>query len=168
MTTKQTIEKNSVVSFHYRLSENEQALENSYDGKPMLALVGHNNLIPGLDAALIGKQQGDKFDITVPPEDAYGPHVEREPMRVPIKHLLFNKKQKSKKIKKGQVVYMNTEQGEKSAVVVKVGKFNVDVDTNHPFAGKTLDFAIEILEVREASENEIQHGHAHGVGGHEH
>jgi FKBP-type peptidyl-prolyl cis-trans isomerase SlyD len=159
-----TIEKNTVVSFHYRLSEGGNELENSYDGQPLLVLIGQGGLIPGLEKALIGKSQGDKFEVAVAPEDAYGQRAERELMRVPIKHLLG----KPKKIKKGQVVYMNTKEGERTAVAVKVGKFNVDVDTNHPFAGKTLDFAIEILETREASENEIQHGHAHGAGGHQH
>jgi FKBP-type peptidyl-prolyl cis-trans isomerase SlyD len=158
------IENNSVVSFHYRLSESGNALENSYDGNPMLALVGHKNLIPGLEQALLGKETGDKFIASIEPQDAYGERVEKEPMRVPIKHLLG----KHKKIKKGQVIFVNTKEGERSAVVVKVGKFNVDLDTNHPFAGKTLDFEIEILEVREASEDEISHGHAHGLGGHQH
>lgn len=159
-----TIKNNTVVSFHYRLSEGGQELENSFDGSPMLALIGHRNLIPGLETALIGKAQGDKFDVSIPPEDAYGERTEREPMRVPIKHLLG----KPKKVKVGQVVYINTQEGERSAVAVKVGKFNVDVDTNHPFAGKTLDFSIEIVETREASEHEVHHGHAHGAGGHEH
>ena len=159
-----TIKNNSVVSFHYRLSEGGNELENSYDSKPLLVLIGHRNLIPGLEAALLGKAQGDKFDVSIAPEDAYGERVEREPMRVPIKHLLG----KPKKINVGQVVYINTREGERTAVVVKVGKFNVDVDTNHPFAGKTLDFSIEIVDIREASEHEVQHGHAHGAGGHEH
>lgn len=159
-----TIEKNSVVSFHYRLSENGTELESSFDNSPALSLIGHGNLIPGLEQALIGKAQGDSFEVSVPPAQAYGELVQREPMRVPVKHLLG----KPKKLKKGQIVYFNTREGERSATVVKVGKFNVDVDTNHPFAGKTLDFHIEIVDVREASKDEIAHGHAHGVGGHQH
>lgn len=159
-----TIDKNTVVSFHYRLSEGGNELENSYGGNPMLALIGHNNLIPGLEAALIGKSLGEKFEVSVAPEDAYGPRIDKEPMRVPIKHLLG----KPKKVKKGQVVHINTNEGERTAVVTKVGKFNVDVDTNHPFAGKTLAFAIEIIEMRDGTEDEIKHRHAHGIGGHQH
>ena len=82
------IGKNSVVTFHYRLSENGNELENSHDGNPVLSLVGHGGLIPGLEKALQGKQKGDTFEVSVPPEDAYGPYVEREPLRVPIKKFL--------------------------------------------------------------------------------
>ena len=159
-----TIKNNTVVSFHYRLSEAGKELENSYDDSPMLTLVGHNNVIPGLEAALIGKAEGDKFAVSLPPEQAYGPRIDRELMRVPIKHLL----DKPKKVKLGQIVYIDTQEGQCSAIVMKVGKFNVDLDTNHPFAGKTLDFDIEIVATREATQQEIQHGHAHGVGGHQH
>ncbi len=159
-----TIANNTVVSFHYRLSEGGNEMENSYDANPVLALIGHGNLIPGLESALIGKAQGEKFDVSVAPEDGYGQRVEKDPLRVPIKHLI----NAPKKIKKGQAVFINTQEGQRSAIVVKVGKFNVDVDTNHPFAGKTLDFAIEVVEVRDATQEEIQHRHAHGVGGHQH
>ena len=72
------------------------------------------------------------------------------------------------KIKAGDVVTINTDDGGKQAVVVKAGKFNVDVDTNHPLAGKTLTFDIQIESIREATEEELAHGHAHGVGGHHH
>ncbi len=158
------IAKNTVVSFHYRLSESGKELENSYDAQPVLSLIGHDNLIPGLENAIMGKEAGEKFSVSVAPEDAYGEYVEKEPLRVPIKHLLGN----PKKIKPGMIVHVNMQEGQRAAVVVKAGKFNVDVDTNHPFAGKTLDFELEIVEVRAASDEEIAHGHAHGVGGHHH
>ena len=158
------VAKDTVVSFHYRLSESGKELENSYDAQPVLSLIGHSNLIPGLENALIGKSTGEKFSVSVPPEDGYGEYVEQEPLRVPIKHLLGN----PKKIKAGQIVHVNMRDGQRAAVVLKAGKFNVDVDTNHPFAGKTLNFDIEIVEVRSASEDEIAHGHAHGVGWHHH
>lgn len=65
-------------------------------------------------------------------------------------------------------VVVNTQQGGWEAIVVKAGKFNVDIDSNHPLAGKNLDFELEVVDVRDASEEEIAHGHAHGVGGHHH
>lgn len=158
------ISQDTVVSFHYRLSESGKELENSYDAQPALSLIGHENLIPGLENAIIGKTVGDKLSVSVAPQDAYGEYVEREPLRVPIKHLLGS----PKKIKVGQIVHVNMREGQRAAVVLKAGKFNVDVDTNHPFAGKTLDFDIEIVDVRAASDDEIAHGHAHGAGGHHH
>ncbi|KZY84063.1 hypothetical protein A3740_00575 [Oleiphilus sp. HI0068] len=78
-----------------------------------------------------------------------------------------DKKQNSK-LKPGMVVSINTEEGPRQVVVLKAGKFNVDVDTNHPLAGQVLSFDIEIQSVREATEDELAHGHAHGVGGHHH
>jgi FKBP-type peptidyl-prolyl cis-trans isomerase SlyD len=159
-----TISKSSVVSFHYRLSENGQEIESSFDGEPLLSLIGHGSMIPGLENALIGKNVGDRFSVDVAPEDAYGERVEKEPVRVPVKHLLG----KYKKIVPGQLVVINTQNGARQATVVKAGKFNIDVDTNHPLAGKTLSFEIEILEARPATQDEISHGHAHGAGGHHH
>jgi len=108
--------------------------------------------------------KGDKLTVTLPPEKAYGPRQENAEQRIPIKHLL----DKSKRYKVGQVVTVNTDQGHRQVQIVKVGKFNVDVDTNHPLAGITLEFTVDIQEVRDATAEEQQHGHAHGAGGHQH
>lgn len=80
-----------------------------------------------------------------------------------MKHLLTKGR-----LKPGQSVKVNTEQGPRDATVVKVGLKNVDLDTNHPLAGKHLQFDIEVTEVRAAAQEELDHGHAHGVGGHQH
>ena len=87
--------------------------------------------------------------------------------RIPIKHLHNHEKLKNK-IKVGMTVQVNTQNGPWDAVVLKVGKFNVDIDSNHPLAGKTLTFALEVVDVRDATPEELSHGHAHGVGGHHH
>ena len=110
-----------------------------------------------------GRQQGDEFEITVEPVDAYGEREEDAKQRIPLKHIY-----QKKKLKPGMVVSVNTQDGPREVVVEKVGKFNVDVDTNHPLSGKTLHFAIKIEEVREATTDEIAHGHVHGPGGHHH
>ena len=158
------IEKDKVVGFHYRLYEGEEILEDSYqDGRPVLYLQGRNGILDALEAELTGKQVGDKVDITLLPEQAYGARNPHAIERIPVKYLLDKKKPK-----KNQIVRVNTQNGPKEVVVLKVGRFNVDVDTNHPLAGKTLRFDIEITEVREASEEELSHGHAHGAGGHQH
>ena len=158
------ISKDHVVQFHYTLSEeNGSELENSHTGDPVAYLHGHGGVIRGLAEALEGKVEGENFSITLAPEDAYGTRNEDASQRIPIKHLLGTKKPR-----KGQVVAVQTEQGQRQVTVEKVGRFNVDVDTNHPFSGKTLTFNIEILSVREATAEELRHGHAHGVGGHHH
>lgn len=162
------ISADKVVSFHYRLSEiNGELLESSYDGEPSLYLHGHGNLLAALEEALIGKQTGEKVSVNLEPEQAYGMRKEGAIQRIPIKHLLDFAKLKNK-LKPGMKVGVNTERGPWEAVVLKVGKFNVDIDSNHPLAGKSLTFEIEIVEVRDATADELAHGHAHGAGGHHH
>jgi FKBP-type peptidyl-prolyl cis-trans isomerase SlyD len=119
-----------------------------------------------LEKALEGKRVGDKIEITLKPEEAYG---ERDPeglRRLPIKHLRFLRG--GKKPKPGMIAGVETNQGKHSVIILKVGKFNVDVDFNHPLAGRTLYYEVEVVSVRDASEEEIAHGHVHGAGGHGH
>ncbi len=161
------IAKNSVVQFHYRLREEgvEQELETSFGGNPSAYLHGHNNIIKGLERQMLGHKMGDIFSVDVAAKEAYGERKEGQQQRVPIKHLLIKKKTK---LHVGQIVNIQTDHGSHAATVLKVGKFNVDVDTNHPLAGKNLSFDIEIIDIRPATEEELAHKHAHGVGGHQH
>lgn len=158
------VAKDTVVQFHYVLKNSEgTVLEDSSSGDPMALLVGHNSMIKGVEDALIDKQQGDTFSVTVTPEDGYGEYLEEAIQRIPAKHL-----QGASTWKPGMVGVVNTEQGQRQVTVVKVGKFMVTVDTNHPLAGQTLEFDIDIVAVRAAEAEEVSHGHAHGVGGHQH
>jgi FKBP-type peptidyl-prolyl cis-trans isomerase SlyD len=158
------IEKDVVVQFSYTLSDTDnQQLEASDDNVPMAYLHGHNNLLSGLERAMEGKKAGDSFKVTLEPADAYGEIKGNSEQRIPTKHL-----QGAKKWKKGMIGVVHTEQGRKQVTVVKVGKFMVTVDFNHPFAGKTLTFDVSVVDVRAATGEEIAHGHAHGVGGHHH
>lgn len=162
------VEKDKVVLFHYRLSNVAgDELESSESDEPMAALIGYGNMLPAMEAAMIGKERHDKFPLTLPPEKAYGLRQDNAQQRVPIKHLLSDGKKKAK-FRVGQHVRINTEKGARNATIVKLGKFNVDVDTNHPLAGQTLTFDISIVDIRDATAEEISHGHAHGVGGHHH
>lgn len=161
------INRDTVATFHYRLFDGDKALENSHGDEPMAYLHGHNNIMAGLEEAMLDKEEGNEFSVTIPAEKAYGLRKANSVQRVPIKHL-HNAKQLKNKMKPGMVVHINTESGAKQVVVVKVGRFNVDVDTNHPLAGKELRFEIKIESVRVASDEEKAHGHAHGVGGHQH
>ncbi|KKN10732.1 hypothetical protein LCGC14_1033720, partial [marine sediment metagenome] len=118
-------------------------------------------IIQGLEEALEGREAGDTFSATVTPDKAYGPRKADAIQRVPIKHLMG-----AKRWKPGMIAQVKTEQGPRHVIVAKVGLKFADVDNNHPMAGKTLTFDIEIIEVRAASPEEISHGHAHGPGGH--
>ena len=105
-----------------------------------------------------GKDKGDELSVTLPPEQAYGVRVEDSVQRVPSKHLLT----KQKRLRPGMAVVVNTREGPRDVVIAKVGKFNVDVDTNHPLAGKTVTFNIKIHDIRDALPEEVSHRHAHG------
>ncbi len=158
------IEKDKVVYFHYTLSDDKgEAFETSNGSHPMTYLHGHGNILPALESEMAGKQAGDQFQVTLTPEQGYGQRNENAQQRIPIKHLM----QKTK-LRPGMAVKVNTEHGPRDVVIVKVGKFNVDVDTNHPLAGKTITFDIAIEDVRDAEAEELAHGHVHGVGGHHH
>ncbi|MBY4598716.1 peptidylprolyl isomerase [bacterium BD-1] len=157
------IEKNHVVRFHYTVSEPGQpAIETSKDREPLAILVGHGNIIPGLEAAMMDKSEGDSFEVTVGPEEAYGERREGFVQRVPKKHI------RETRLKPGQQVIINTSMGPRAVTVMKVGATVVDVDLNHPMAGKTLQFQVEVVGVRAAEPVEIEHGHVHGDGGVQH
>ncbi|MCM2355347.1 MAG: peptidylprolyl isomerase [Arenimonas sp.] len=157
------IEKNHVVRFHYTVSEPGQpAIETSKDREPLAILVGHGNIIPGLEAALLDKSEGDSFEVTVGPEEAYGERRDGFVQRVPKKHI------RETRLKPGQQVIINTSMGPRAVTVVKVGATVVDVDLNHPMAGKTLQFQVDVVGVRAAEPVEIEHGHVHGDGGVQH
>lgn len=158
------IGKGSVVYFHYTLrNEAGEQLETSRDGEPSAYLHGAGNIIPGLESAMAGKAAGDVFTATVEPGEAYGPRHPDRIQRVPVKHLLFKGK-----LRPGTAAQLNTSDGRLPVTVVKVGRHTADVDTNHPLAGQTLTFDIEIMEVRAATAEETSHGHVHGPGGHHH
>lgn len=157
-------EKNKVVTFHYTLTNADgEEMESSHDKDPMTYLHGANNIILGLEKAMEGHAIQDKFTATLEPEDAYGIRNEKNVQRVPMKRL-----KGIGKVSVGQILNLQTKQGPVQVTVLKVGRFNVDVDANHPLAGIQLTFDVEITEIRDASEEETKHGHVHGPGGHHH
>ncbi|GMU43114.1 MAG: peptidylprolyl isomerase [Xanthomonadales bacterium] len=154
-----------VIRFHYSVAEVGQApIEDSRkNGQPITMLTGVGGIIPGLEKALVGKAAGARFEVTVPAAEAYGERNEAAIQRVPKKHF-----PNGVSLRPGLTVMLPTQHGPRPVTVLKVGMSVVDCDLNHPMAGKDLAFAIEIVEVRAASAEEIAHGHAHGEGGHHH
>jgi len=157
------IAQDCVVSFHYRLVDADgTVLEDSHAAQqPVAYLHGHSSMIPGLEREMAGKAAKDTLTVTL--EQPYGPYRPERVQRVPIKHLAT-----SETPVVGQPTVVNTAHGRQEVMVVKVGRFNVDVDSNHPYAGKTLTYEIEIQNVLEATAEELDHQHAHGPGGHQH
>lgn len=154
----------TVVLFHYTLrDEAGEEKETSRGEDPAAYLHGANTMISGLEAALEGKSTGDVFSATIEPENGYGLRDPQRVQRVPVKHLIFRGK-----LKAGDIVQLNTSEGRRTVSVIKAGRHSADIDTNHPLAGQTLTFDVEVIDVRAATEEELAHGHAHGPGGHQH
>ena len=157
------VEKNKVVLFKYRLSNDDgEVLEDALDAEPVALLHGHGNVIRGLEQALTGHSAGDRFEVAVEPLDAYGLRQDDQLRRVSKKYFA-----QPKKLKPGMRTVLQTDQGQRQVTVVKVGGKVVDVDLNHPLAGERLHFLVDLVEVREATETELAHGHAH-ADGHDH
>jgi FKBP-type peptidyl-prolyl cis-trans isomerase SlyD len=157
------IEKDRVVRFHYAVAEQgAEPVESSRGGEPLAILAGHGNIIPGLEKAMDGHEAGDKFSVDVPAAEAYGDKREGLSQRVPKKHF------GNQRLEPGMQVVLNTNFGPRAVTIEKVGMSVVDVDLNHPMAGKDLHFDIEVVDVREATAEELEHGHVHGDGGHHH
>lgn len=154
------ITKNKVAAIHYTLRDNEGTIIDSSAGRePLQYLHGAGNLIPGMEEGLEGKSTGDKFDLKIKPEKGYGEKDDNLVQKVP--RSAFG----DQEVKTG--MRFSTNQGG-VVTVTEVGLEAVTVDANHPLAGVELNFDVEVMEVREATADEISHGHVHGPGGHQH
>jgi FKBP-type peptidyl-prolyl cis-trans isomerase SlyD len=160
-----TISQHKVVTLHYKVADaaSEEVIDSSDGGEPMTYLHGAQNIIPGLERALEGKVVGDEVAVTVEATDAYGEYSEDRIQQVPVEAF-----QEMEKVEPGMVVTAETEQGHVNLVVTEVDETTVTVDANHPLAGKSLKFDVRIEAIRDASEEELAHGHVHGPGGHDH
>ena len=158
------IANNSVVSFHYTLTDdNGQVLDSSQGREPLVYLQGVGQIVPGLEKAMEGRQVGDQFKVDVVPEEGYGVHHAELVQEVPREAF-----QGVEDIQPGMQFKGRGPQGVINVTVTKVENDKVHIDGNHPLAGQTLHFDVEVTEVRPASEEELAHGHVHGEGGHHH
>lgn len=154
------ISKNKVAGIHYTLRDNTGTILDSSDGRdPLYYLHGAGNLILGMEEGLEGKETGDKFQLRISPDKGYG---EKDPtMTQKVPRTAFG----NQEVKKG--MKFSTDRGA-VVTVTEVGLDSITVDANHPLAGVELNFAVEVMEVRNATQEEIEHGHVHGPGGHHH
>ena len=158
------IAERTVASFHYTLTNDAgDVLDSSQGREPLTYLHGAANIVPGLEAQMAGHVAGDRFDADVAAADGYGEYVPELVQVVPRAAFAG-----VDQLEVGMQVQAQTGQGAIPVVVTEIDGDEVTVDGNHPLAGETLHFAIEIVEVREASVEEVLHGHVHGAGGHHH
>jgi FKBP-type peptidyl-prolyl cis-trans isomerase SlyD len=151
------IAQNSVVKMHYAVLDNEQnSIDNTFDEEPMEIIIGAGYLIPGLEEALIGKEAGDTVSVSVPPEKGYGERHDNLTQAVPKS--MFE----DMEIEVGMQFRATTDDGEQTVVIIGIEGEDVIVDGNHPLSGITLNFDVEIIDVREATADELEHGHVHG------
>jgi FKBP-type peptidyl-prolyl cis-trans isomerase SlyD len=153
-----------VVLIHYTLKDDHgTVLDSSAGGKPLAYIQGHGNLVPGLEKALEGKQDGSTIAVTVAAADGYGTRDESLVQRVPRRSL-----QGQGEIRKGMQFQARTDHGLRLFTVTAVVGDMVTLDGNHPLADQTLHFDVEVVSVRGATAEELEHGHVHGEGGHHH
>jgi len=158
------IAQNSVVAFHYTLTNDAgEVLDSSEGREPLTYLHGAGNIIPGLEKQLEGRTAGDKLQAQVAPEEGYGEIQPQLVQEVPRDAF-----QGVESVEPGMQFQAQTQGGPLMVTVTQIEGDTVTVDGNHPLAGQSLNFDVEIAEVREASEEEAEHGHVHGEDGHEH
>ena len=158
------IQKHTVVTLNYTLKNSEGEIMDTSEGRePLVYLHGVGGLIPGLEAELEGKEIGNSFSTVIAPEDAYGKRSDDLLHVVPKSGF-----QGDEEMQVGMRVQLETEQGPAIATISKIEGENVTLDLNHPLADMELHFSVDVLDLRDASADEISHGHVHGPGGHHH
>lgn len=155
---------NKVVSIDYTLKDDSgNVVDTSEGSEPLIYLHGASNIIPGLETALDGKTVGEEISVRVPPEQAYGARDDAKQQTVP--KTMFG----DEDIRVGAQYHAAGPDGQHLTVtVVDVASDDVTVDANHPLAGYHLNFQVKVVDVREATAEELDHGHVHGPGGHQH
>lgn len=161
-----TIVKNAIATLHYTLKDDAgEILDVADKNNPFLYMHGVGGMIPGLEKALEGKQAGDKVVVSVAPVDAYG---ERNPsLTQDVPREMFGNISDEDMVV-GAQFQAQTDQGVEIITVAAIEGDTIKIDGNHPMAGETLHFDVDVIEIREATEEEISHGHPHGPGGHQH
>lgn len=159
------IEKDRVVTIHYNVKDDfGKQVDTSRDVEPLSFIQGTQAILPVLESHLEGKRKGDCIEVRLPSEQAYGPRYE-ELVEVVKRHQF----EEDQKLEVGMEFAFEDESGQLHSVrIVKVDQDDITIDGNHPFAGMDLNFDIEVLDVREATPEELDHGHVHGIGGHHH
>ena len=157
------IAKDKVVLFHYTLkNDGGEVLDSSEGESPMGYLHGAQNIVEGLENAMEGKQAADQFEVSVEPAEAYGEYDENLVQPVPKEQFGEHP------VEVGNQFHADTAIGPRVVTVIAIQDDQVVIDANHSLAGENLHFKVEVVEVREATKEELEHGHVHGPEGHQH
>ena len=155
------IANDKIVSFDYTLTNDAgDVIDSSQGGEPLVYLHGAQNIIPGLEGALEGKVSGDALKVVIEPADGYGEYNDALTQVVPAS--MF---QGVENIEAGMQFQAETSDGVQVVRIAKVDGDDVTIDGNHPLAGERLNFDVNVMDVRDASAEELEHGHVHGEGG---
>lgn len=159
------VSKDTVVSFHYTLKNGDgEVLDSSQGGDPLSYLHGYEQIVLGLEKALVGKTVGATLNVVVAPEEGYGPRREDLVITVPREQWTL-----PDTVGIDEIVELQSDEGQSlPARIVDMQPDCIMLDANHPLAGVVLHFDVELTEVRPATDDELSHGHVHGPGGHEH
>lgn len=153
---------NMAVSIHYTLTNDDgEVLDSSIGDEALVYLHGGGNIISGLEKALYGKVAGDKFNVRIAPEEAYG-----ELMDDMIQVISRDMFEGIDNIEVGMQFHADVSSGSGVVTVVNIEDDDITIDGNHPLAGLALTFDVEVIDVRAATEEEASHGHIHGAGCH--
>jgi FKBP-type peptidyl-prolyl cis-trans isomerase SlyD len=159
-----SISPDQVVSLHYTLRDDAgEVIDRSAEGEPLEYLHGRGQLIPGLERELTGRGAGDRLEVKIAPADGYGEYDPELVQKVPRRAL-----KGIGDVRVGMRLQAQTPEGPRPVTVTHLAGDMVTLDGNHPLAGKTLHFEVEIAAVRAATSEELAHGHVHGPGGHHH
>lgn len=163
------ITKHTVPSVTYALTVEGQLMDQADENNPLVYLAGVGVMIPGFERELEGKTAGSTFDFNLTSEDAYGPRDEQAIVPIPNDVFMVDGKMDTEIVKLGAMLPMQDQNGNPlQGIVVEMNDESVVMDFNHPLAGKDLHFTGTVVEVREATQEELEHGHVHGPGGHHH
>jgi FKBP-type peptidyl-prolyl cis-trans isomerase SlyD len=166
------ITKNTVVSLSYVLKRdnaNGEIIEETKAGDPLVFLYGNGQMLPKFEDHLSTLKTGDVFEFTLSSADAYGEMDQDAIIDLEKSIFMIDGKTDDELLTIGNVIPMRDDQGHMlQGTVVSVSDESVRMDFNHPMAGNTLHFTGKVIDVREASVEELSHGHVHGAGGHHH
>lgn len=158
------IENNKVVSINYTLRNDAgEVLDSSEGREPLVYIHGMGNIITGLESQLLGKSTGDSLKVSIPPSEAYGEYDLSQVVQVSRSQF-----EGAPDLKVGMRFTATSDQGYQVVTITNINDDVVTIDGNHPLAGKTLHFDVTVVDVRDASPDELSHGHVHGPGGHHH
>ncbi|MEL0266084.1 MAG: peptidylprolyl isomerase [Candidatus Poseidoniales archaeon] len=168
--TELKIANNVVAQVHYTgtLPESGEVFDSSEGRDPLTFLVGHRQMIPGFEEEMMGAAVGERREFTLEAERAYGDRDDEAVLQIPRDNFAQLEESTGESLEVGMQLVAQMPHGPAPFLIVELSEETVTADFNHALAGKALTFSVEVVDIREATEEEVSHGHAHGPGGHHH